>query len=237
MNRSISKGVVRPHSESVRRLSRLRGRSLERRELFGTFFVLIVLCSMHVYAQGDSTGNQESGKPKIIFKAEPGQHNISPSQIRSDSSKPKIIFQDNAALDSRKIILQSSEYYQMDGQTYPVGEDGVNLKMAMQSNPEAVEKVASAYRKRTTGTVLMVLGGGLAVAGVVVSSTHVTVSEQTSGNTTYSVVWLPLVTAGVIVGGIGYVNHSALGSNLQEAVQLYNDSLTVNGDGSREKTP
>ncbi len=163
------------------------------------------------------------GQDKIIFN-DSQQKDTSTYQV-SDTNKQKIIFQKNINDSNDNIELLSSEQFRYRGEMHSVGNDGVNIKKAMSQNLKAVEMVENAYRKRSTGTILMIVGGITVVAGYVLPTTWVKLDEHKSGSYIETWYWFPGVTLGAVIGGIGYSKHSSLTGNLNKAVDFYKQSL------------
>lgn len=163
------------------------------------------------------------GQEKIIFNNS-HEKDTSTTQI-SDTNKQKIIFQKNINDSNDNIELLSSEQFRYRGEMYLIGDDGFNLKSAMSQNPKAVEMVEKAYSKRSTGTILMIVGSITVVAGYILPTTWVKLDENKSGSYIETWYWFPGVTLGAVVGGIGYSNYSSLTGKLKEAVEFYNQSI------------
>ena len=186
------------------------------------YFVL----SNPLYCQEDSLNISNGNKPKIIFNNEKVEINSTSNSIPAkDSTKvAKIIFKQNLKLDSQLIELLSEHQYKIGGHDFMVGDNGDNLKQSMGNKLEAIRKVDHAYSKRKTGLALMILGGVVAVVGIAATSTWVTHEEDNGAyRTTYY--WIPGITIGAILGGIGYVSYTSVHKNLREAVDFYNSGL------------
>lgn len=163
------------------------------------------------------------GQEKIIFKNSQ-QQDSSIIQI-PDTNKQKIIFKKSINDNSENIELLSSEQFRYRGEMHLIGDDGFNIKKVMSQNPKAVEMVENAYSKRSTGTILMIVGGITVVAGYILPTTWVKLDENKSGSYIETWYWFPGVTLGAVLGGIGYSNYSSLTGKLKEAVDFYNRSL------------
>jgi len=198
----------------------------------GAVFILLLLSVQFpsgVLGQVDSA--KSDSKPRIIFKNQSTPDTAGIHSSQSDSGKLKIIFRNQNAVRAGRIEIISSEQFKVNGEIYTLGESGISLKRAMAANPRASGMVESAYGKRGTGTALMVAGVAIAVAGYFLPSTWVKLNEekhQTYSETWY---WFPGVTAGVIVGGIGYVQYSSLTSRLKDAIDYYNRELLTDEQG------
>ncbi|MDI6804568.1 MAG: hypothetical protein QME58_12115 [Bacteroidota bacterium] len=163
------------------------------------------------------------GQEKISFNNSQAK-DTSISQI-PDTNKQKIIFKKSINDNSEKIELLSSQQFRYRGEMHPVGDDGFNLKKVMSLNPKAVEMVENAYSKRSTGTILMIVGGITVVAGYILPTTWVKLDENEKGSYIETWYWFPGVTLGAVVAGIGYSNHTSLTGNMKKAVDFYNQSL------------
>jgi len=200
------------------------------KKIFSILLLLLftlLFFSSTLFSQVD-TAKQAEIKPKIIFKNEPVSDSLNTILQGADSAKPKIIFNKNEAFQAGRIEMFSSEQFIVNGVTYIIGDDGINLKSAMTDNPEAVKMVESAYNRRSTGTALMIAGGAIAIAGYILPSTWVKLDEDKHQTYVQTWYWFPGVTAGVIVGGIGYVQHSSLTGRIRDAIDYYNQSLLKN---------
>lgn len=163
------------------------------------------------------------GQEKIIFN---NSQQLDTSTIQMlDTTKPKIIFKNSISDDSENIELLSSGQFSYRGEIHSIGDDGVNLKKVMSQNPKAIEMLESAYSKRSTGALLMIVGGITIVAGYILPTTWVKLDEHKSGSYIETWYWFPGVTLGAIVAGIGYSHHTSLTGNLKKAVDFYNQSL------------
>lgn len=195
----------------------------------GVCLIIILLSGSRISYAQDSTQAASVKKPVITFHNSADTARV--QSVRAGDSlqasaagqteKPKVIFTKSLQLDEKKIELISTDYFNFGGEKRSVGDDGAGLKRAMGINSEAADLVDRAYSKRTTGAVLMGIGGAIAVVGLVLQSSHVQLSSS-SGNNTATVYWMPGVTIGTIVGAIGYIQYSSLRRNLYEAVDFYN---------------
>jgi len=92
-----------------------------------------------------------------------------------DTIKQKIIFTQKTQSDKFRIELLSSSQFKHIGKTHFIGEKGINLKTSMGNNFESVSMVDKAYRKKSLGKSLIIVGGVVALVGLVLPSTWVNV--------------------------------------------------------------
>ena len=192
-----------------------------------------ILCSIYCLAiftpignyQLFSQENNQDNKPKIIFNKNAQKLSNDQMISNTDSTKGKIIFSKDILVKSELITLRSSREFQKNNNKYLIGEKGFNLKNEMVNNELSKSLVDQAYNKQSSGTALMVIGGAIMLAGYILPSTWVELDEQQSGNYVKTWYWLPGVTIGCIIGGIGLSKRSSLTKDLQKAVDKYNEDF------------
>ena len=107
-----------------------------------------------------------------------------------------------------------------------VGKKGEYLIQAMGSNQRAIGMVNEAYKAKETGTLLMGLGVATALVTLALLPT-VELGSTESGEYVTTYYWLPFITIGGIIGGIGYVKYNSVEKKLDEAVKMYNEDLVI----------
>lgn len=195
---------------------------------FPSIFFLLIYLYLFInpsqsYCQQDSDSTQtEKRKPRIIFK---NQQNESLNVLPSDSTKANIIFKKSYYLKQGKINLLNEDKFQLYDEEKFVGDEGEFLIEAFGSNQRAIDQVNEAYRIKDQGNLFMILAGVGVIIGLA-TIPMVKIGESNSGHYTTTYYWLPPVTIGTILGGIGYAKYTSLESNLDKAVKMYNDDLS-----------
>ena len=141
-----------------------------------------------------------------------------------DQQKAKIIFNEEYFEKKIELKLISSSKFEVEGETKLVGQKGINLKAAMGENTNAIALVDDAYRVRESGMLLMGLGVAAALVTFLVAPA-VEIGETESGYYTTTYYWLPFVTVGCVLGGLGLAKYNSLERRLSVAVLTYNDDL------------
>lgn len=175
---------------------------------------------------------QEKKNPKIIFKKP-----ISDStkiSTSADTSKGKIIFKKSYFSKEDEIRLISCEKFELYGEVKMVGEKGKFLIQAMGNNHRSIKMVNQAYKTKENGKVLMGLGV-VATLATLLTIPYVEVGKAKSGGYVTTYYWLPCITIGSIIGGIGYSKYNSLEKKLDEAVRKYNEDLIIQKQDNNSK--
>lgn len=195
-----------------------------------SFVLLILYTSFFIVPtnlfsqQKKETTEQEKKKSKIIFNEQ-----ISDSirvSTSTDTSKSNIIFKKSYFLKRDKIRLISTEKFELYGEEKMIGNKGKFLIQAIGNNQRAIDMVNQAYKIREKGNVFMVLAGVGVFVGLL-TIPYVEVGQTRSGNYITTYFWIPPITIGGILGGIGYSKYNSLEKNLDNAIKVYNEDLII----------
>ena len=184
------------------------------------FLINLFISSTLVFSQQQT---KKEIKPKIIFKQQSADTTKSSLQ---DTTKSKIVFTNSFFAKKNELKLISSKKFEFRSEEKMVGKKGEYLIQAMGSNQRAIGMVNEAYKAKETGTLLMGLGVATALVTLALLPT-VELGSTESGEYVTTYYWLPFITIGGIIGGIGYVKYNSVEKKLDEAVKMYNEDLVI----------
>lgn len=143
-----------------------------------------------------------------------------------DTIKQKIIFKQKEPSKSLKVELLSSNQFIHLGETIFLGEKGINLKKVMGNNSESIAMVDKAYRKKSFGMPLIIIGGAVSFTGLVLLEMYNQDRQlSTVPNKSFLTSGLSMSITGLVSMVIGFKNHGSLTRDLVKAVSVYNNSL------------
>lgn len=196
-------------------------------------FINLSISSSNVFSQQQNeTKPKKEIKPKIIFENQ-GSDTIKSSSLQ-DTTKSKIIFKNSYFMKKDELKLISSKKFEFKGEEKMVGDKGEYLIEAMGSNQRAISMVNEAYKTKENGKLLMVLGVAAALVTLAIIPA-VELGSTESGGYVTTYYWLPFITVGCIVGGIGYSKYNSVEKKLDEAVKIYNEDLVIQTENDDSK--